>query len=323
MSNEVGEEIVLTFTLKNCEINYYYQILINKDNEDSQKFETEKLESKDGKIHYEKKMNCKFIFGTNQKFYINVNKIPKYSIKKDFYCYERQTVLSSLILSKNGIYERKIRDAYDSEKISIKLDKLKSQKDQNLLFDYLRSGIRFNCFVSFDYSNKDNSLVKNNNLNILKYITERFIGFTDDQLFHVAGFGAQSKTASNSVNSSNSVFCIGKSETYDLDKITSVLYNSNNLNMIIPEKIILLSPLINKIINDINISYKNNIYYVSFIFLSDDIDKSDYKETINNIITSSYLPLSIIIIGVGDHDFTKMEQFFNEKHKSFILNCSG
>lgn len=309
MSNEAGEELVLTFSLKNCEKNHCYQILINKDNENSLKFETEKLETKDGIINFEKKMTCNFIFGINQKFYVRTCKFPIYSKEKDYFCYERQTVLSSLILSPNGIYERKIREEYDSEKIMIKLE---SKRKENFLFDYLRLGIRFNCFVSFDYSKKENELVKKNNQNILKYIIERFIGFTNDQFFHVSGFGAQSKAASNS---STSVFSIGKSNKYRSDDLITELYNQNNINMIFPQKKILLSPLLNKIINDIQIAYENNIYYVSFIFLSGDIDKSDFKETINKIIISSYLPLSIIIIGVGDHNFKEMEEFFQKKHK--------
>jgi hypothetical protein len=47
-----------------------------------------------------------------------------------------------------------------------------------------------------------------------------------------------------------------------------------------------------------------------FIFLTGDIDKNDHKEIINNIIASSYLPLSIIIIGVGNHDFSKISGLF-------------
>jgi hypothetical protein len=47
-----------------------------------------------------------------------------------------------------------------------------------------------------------------------------------------------------------------------------------------------------------------------FIFLTGDIDKNDHKEIINNIIASSYLPLSIIIICVGNHDFSKISGLF-------------
>ena len=47
-----------------------------------------------------------------------------------------------------------------------------------------------------------------------------------------------------------------------------------------------------------------------FIFLTGDVDKNDHKEIINNIIASSYLPLSIIIICVGNHDFSKISGLF-------------
>ena len=310
MSNEAGEEIVLTFTLKNCEKNHYYQILINKDNEISKKFETEKCETKDGKIVFEKKMQCNFVFGTNQKFFICTIKSPLYAKLGDSICYERQTVLSSLVLSKKGVYERKIREAYNSEEISIALDKSSNHEKDIYLFDYLKLGIRLNCFLSFDFSKKGNALVKKINLNILKYLIERFIGFTNDQLFHVTGFGATSKT---SPYYNHPVFKIGNSDSYNLDNIR--IYDKNNLENIIPEKKIILSPLIEKITQDINQLYQNHLYYVSFVLLSGDVDKYDQKNTIDKIIISSYLPLSIIIIGVGDHDFTEMKTFFNKEHK--------
>jgi len=311
MSNETGEEIILTFTLKNCEKNNYYQILINKDNENSQKFETEKCETKDGKIIFKNKMHCNFVFGTNQKFFICTIKSPLYSKLGDSICYERQTVLSSLVLSKKGVYERKIREAYNSELISIALDKSSNHEREAYLFDYFKLGIRLNCFLSFDFSKKGNAHVKKNNLNILKYLIERFIGFTNDQLFHVTGFGATSKT---SPYYNHPVFKIGNSDSYNSDNIK--IYDKNNLDNIIPDKKIILSPLLEKINHDINQLYKNFLYYVSFVLLSGDVDKCDQKNTIDKIIISSYLPLSIIIIGVGDHDFTEMNTFFNKEHKS-------
>ena len=127
-------------------------------------------------------------------------------------------------------------------------------------------------------------------------------------------FRKSTATSKTSPYYNHPVFKIGNSDSYNSDNIK--IYDKNNLDNIIPDKKIILSPLLEKINHDINQLYKNFLYYVSFVLLSGDIDKCDQKNTIDKIIISSYLPLSIIIIGVGDHDFTEMNTFFNKEHKS-------
>lgn len=67
-------------------------------------------------------------------------------------------------------------------------------------------------------------------------------------------------------------------------------------------------PLIDKI----KTSIKNNLnpqsmnYYILLIITDGQI--SDMKQTINAIVNSSDLPLSIVIVGVGEDDFTSMKQ---------------
>lgn len=48
----------------------------------------------------------------------------------------------------------------------------------------------------------------------------------------------------------------------------------------------------------------SNTYFVLFILTDGEIH--DMKQTIDSIVASSHLPLSIIIVGVGDADFTNM-----------------
>jgi hypothetical protein len=84
---------------------------------------------------------------------------------------------------------------------------------------------------------------------------------------------------------------------------------------ITPNGKILLSPLIKQIIDDIYNSFKTNIYNLLFILISGDIDKSDYKALTNSLILSGHLPLSIIVIGVGNHDFTACKDLFNINNK--------
>ena len=84
---------------------------------------------------------------------------------------------------------------------------------------------------------------------------------------------------------------------------------------IIPEKKIKVSSLIKKLIVDVTKLFEPKIYNISFILLSQDIEETDIKKAIDNLIESSYLPLSIIAIGVGDHDFSVAKKIFENKKK--------
>ena len=50
---------------------------------------------------------------------------------------------------------------------------------------------------------------------------------------------------------------------------------------------------------------KNKFYNILIILTCGNI--KDEKETINNIVESSFLPISIIIVGIGNGDFRNMD----------------
>ena len=75
------------------------------------------------------------------------------------------------------------------------------------------------------------------------------------------------------------------------------------------------APVIKKVISNINYDLENrkfdNHYYILMI-LADGII-IDMIETIDYIVEGSKLPLSIVIIGIGDADFTNMEKLDGDK----------
>ena len=75
------------------------------------------------------------------------------------------------------------------------------------------------------------------------------------------------------------------------------------------------APVIKKVISNINYDLENrkfdNHYYILMI-LTDGII-TDMTETIDNIVEGSKLPLSIVIIGIGDDDFSNMEILDGDK----------
>ena len=102
---------------------------------------------------------------------------------------------------------------------------------------------------------------------------------------------------------------------YNIDELIKDYKNFLEHSNIIPEGKIILSPLIKQTIDDIYNSYKSSIYNVLFLLLTGDIDKNDIKSTVNSLILSSHLPLSIIVIGVGNHNFSQAKELFNLDNK--------
>jgi vacuolar-type H+-ATPase subunit F/Vma7 len=53
--------------------------------------------------------------------------------------------------------------------------------------------------------------------------------------------------------------------------------------------------------------YQSTNYYVLILLTDGQID--DFADTVDKIIEASSLPLSIVIVGLGDGDFTQIEKF--------------
>jgi hypothetical protein len=161
----------------------------------------------------------------------------------------------------------------------------------------LKLGVKLSNQIAFDFSKKEKTLeneIKKIERNILEKIFSTMKVYTKDNIFQLLRFGCK-----NDIMDKNELI-------KSFNEITNYL---NNPEIISKEKSV-LSPLLKKTINNIYYSYESYIYNVMFIFLTGDIDKNDHKEIINNIIASSYLPLSIIIICVGNHDFSKISGLF-------------
>jgi Mg-chelatase subunit ChlD len=50
---------------------------------------------------------------------------------------------------------------------------------------------------------------------------------------------------------------------------------------------------------------ENQKYFILLILTDGDID--DFEKTKDEVVKASELPMSIIIIGVGDHEFSQMQ----------------
>jgi hypothetical protein len=318
------EKVILNFSIKKTQKNDYYCIKVaNEDPSlgDSSQFETEEIKClEDGKeIIFKKKVAYNFYFDKRQKLIINI--IKKIHVGNDYQIKqnERHTTLSSLVTSPDSTYERPLNKEFKNKDIlSIKLTKENNtpKESSSSIFEFIKSGIKLSIFASLDYSNGNNKEPienrNNNYLNILKVIISKIGIYTNNySSFYFYGYGAQLKNSNNKSILYRSIFDIKMEEKdiLELDRKFLEYYSNNS----IPDKKICLSSLIRKITKEIYTLYKTNYYNALFILARELTDEKDKQETIDAIIESSYLPLTIIIIGEGKNDLDGMKNLFGKK----------
>ena len=318
------EKVILNFSIKKTQKNDYYCIKVaNEDPSlgDSSQFETEEIKClEDGKeIIFKKKVAYNFYFDKRQKLIINI--IKKIHVGNDYQIKqnERHTTLSSLVTSPDSTYERPLNKEFKNKDIlNIKLTKENNtpKESSNSIFEFIKSGIKLSIFASLDYSNGNNKEPienrNNNYLNILKVIISKIGIYTNNySSFYFYGYGAQLKNSNNKRILYRSIFDIKMEEKdiLELDRKFLEYYSNNS----IPDKKICLSSLIRKITKEIYTLYKTNYYNALFILARELTDEKDKQETIDAIIESSYLPLTIIIIGEGKNDLDGMKNLLGKK----------
>ena len=137
--------------------------------------------------------------------------------------------------------------------------------------------------------------------------------YDSDQLFPVYGFGGKP----NGKDKVSHCFNINFNEDDgNIIKIENIIkFYKESLDKVELSGPTYFAPVIKKVISNINHDLENkkfeNHYYILMI-LTDGII-IDMKETIDYIVEGSKLPLSIVIIGIGDADFTNMEKSDGDK----------
>ena len=180
---------------------------------------------------------------------------------------------------------------------------------------------KINLEIAIDYtlSNKDvndpeslhyiDDKIKNDYEIAIRACGNILSNYNKDKIFQVYGFGGIPQNSKEA----NHCFSINFNEDNpDIKGIDNVI----NLYKESLKKIELSSPtylspilknLIKKIEDDLKKNPEENNYY--FLLVLTDGILNDYWETVNNIVKASKLPLSIVIIGIGNYDFGMMHNF--------------
>ena len=202
-----------------------------------------------------------------------------------------------------------------------------SIRDEITFLDYIKKGVRVALDIGIDFTGSNGHPDDIGTLHCrLKNVKERnpyerailscakiMANYDYDQLFPVYGFGA----IINDTQESSWCFNINFKEDPNIqfvDNIIKVYYEC--LDKITFSGPTFFSPIINKIVEDIK--KENDIleYHVLMILTDGIID--DMEETIDALVEGSFLPLSVIIVGIGDADFTKMNVLDGDNDKPII-----
>ena len=190
------------------------------------------------------------------------------------------------------------------------------EKEYSFL-DYLRGGVQINLTIGIDYTgsngnpNSPDSLhyIGTNELNSYEKAIKscgNIVAYYDyDQLFPVYGYGAKL----NNSTIVNHCFAINMDNNNpEINSIDNVLYYyRQSLSQVDLYGPTYFSPIMNEMnrkAREYIESGKNDIYHILMI-LTDGII-NDMESTVDAVVEASYLPISIIIIGIGDSNFRNM-----------------
>ena len=190
--------------------------------------------------------------------------------------------------------------------------------------DYLNSGVRLGLSIGIDFTGSNGHPYDYDSLHRTKdptnpdnpnnskgpndyeraiYSCGTIVAYYDyDQLFPVFGFGA---IINPNETDANMCFNINFKDDPQIYTINNILVEYQKcLERIVFAGPTCFSPIIKKVIDMINA--KNNIMEYEILMILTDGVINDMEETIDALVEGSFLPLSVIIIGIGDADFSNM-----------------
>ena len=191
--------------------------------------------------------------------------------------------------------------------------------------DYLKSGVHLGLSIGIDFTGSnghpydEDSLHRTrdptnpNNPNNNKgpndyeraiYSCGNIVAYYDyDQLFPVFGFGAIINSNSNEVNMCFNINFKNDPNIYTINNI--LIEYQNCLQKITFSGPTYFTPIIKRVIEIIK--ENNNVMEYQILMILTDGVINDMQETIDALVEGSFLPLSVIIIGIGDADFSNMD----------------
>ena len=184
---------------------------------------------------------------------------------------------------------------------------------QYSLLDYIKNGVQINLIIAIDFTSLNlnqmdprslHSITKGTPNNYERAIEAcgYVVAYYDyDQLFPVYGFGAKLKN-DNQISHCFNLNFKSDPNIYTIGNVIKEYHNClQNIEFSQPSY---LSPVIKQAITNIKNNNNDLEYTVLMILTNGMID--DSQPTIDALVEGSFLPLSVVIVGIGEFDFTQM-----------------
>ena len=254
---------------------------------------------------------------------------PNYTIS--FYNFRDEPIFSITRTIQNVIHNKKAKKNLILNEKLLVLEDYSAVSKKLMLTDYLDAGIKLAISIGIDFTASNGNPLNYGSLHSIhgnflndyeKAISSCgvIVGHFDyDQIYPVFGFGAILNSSYS--NSTSMCFNLNFSEKPEIDRLDTVLkfyhdcIGQKKLTFSGPSY---FSPLIRNVINRIN---KNNLfeYHVLMILTTGVID--DLQQTIDLLVEACELPFSVIIVGIGNGDFTNMEKLDGDE--TLLSSSSG
>ena len=203
-----------------------------------------------------------------------------------------------------------------------KLAKNKMQINLEIAIDYTKSNKPPNDPRSNHYINGRDL---NDYEKAIKACCEVLAPYDADQLFPVYGFGGIPLYINGRPNNKVShCFNINFEEDAEIHGVENILSTyRESLSKVVLSGNTKFSFILKKVISNINkdLKYrKSENHYYMLLILTDGV-VNDLKDTIDLIVEASFLPLSIIIVGIGNEDFSFMDKLDGDEVP--LVNSQG
>jgi hypothetical protein len=179
--------------------------------------------------------------------------------------------------------------------------------------DYLKGGLQLALSIGIDFTGSNGHPLDQGSLHFAGSHPNSYekairscgdiVAYYDyDQLFPVYGYGAVLPGSNQVSHCFNLNFNPQDPNVHMIDEVLTTYRNAvTKINFSGPT---LFAPLINHAINTIKLENKKNQYNILLILTDGMIN--DMDDTINALVEGSFLPLSVIIVGIGRADFGNM-----------------
>ena len=216
--------------------------------------------------------------------------------------------------------------------ININYDK----KERLTFIDYLAKGMQINLDIAIDYTYSNNGPENPIPLHNTdpRYPNDyekaiescgSIVAFYDyDKLFPVYGFGGRPIFQNGRNNQVSHCFNINFKNDPEIEGINNIiLAYRESLSKIELSGPTFFSFVIDRVIQEVKYDLKHNRaenhYYILLIITDGCVN--DMEQTRNKIVEASYLPMSIIIVGIGKADFTLMDMLDGDLEP--VVNSRG